>query len=132
MFVIQGIDHVALTVRDLDRSIAWYRDVLGLERKYQEAWGDRPVMMFAGDTGVALFAARGAVGAAPDQETAAIMRHLAFRVDRRSFLAAQEMLRARGIDFEFQDHAISQSIYFLDPDGYELELTTYEVCEKTA
>jgi hypothetical protein len=34
---------------------------------------------------------------------------------------------AAGIAFEFQDHAVSQSIYFDDPDGLRLELTTYEV-----
>ena len=36
-------------------------------------------------------------------------------------------LRGRGIAFEFQDHGVSHSIYFQDPDGLQLELTTYEV-----
>ena len=126
MFAVKGLDHVALTVRDVKRSIAWYRDIFGLERRYEEMWGDYPVMMFAGDSGLALFEARGEVSAAPDSRGAAIMRHVAFQVDRVNFLKAQESLRARGIEFEFQDHAISQSIYLRDPDGYELELTTYE------
>src|SRR5438093_9492933 len=127
MFEVKRIDHVALTVRDVQRSIAWYRDVFGLERRYKEAWGDYPVMMFAGDTAVALFQARGPVSDAPDSGSAAIMRHLAFQVDSANFLRAQETLRSRGIEFVFQDHSISQSIYLRDPDGYELELTTYEV-----
>jgi catechol-2,3-dioxygenase len=55
------------------------------------------------------------------------MLHLAFRADRRNFLAAQEELKRRGISFEFQDHDISHSIYFNDPDGHELEITTYDV-----
>ena len=54
------------------------------------------------------------------------MRHVAFQVDRVNFIKAQETLRERGIEFAFQDHSISQSIYLRDPDGYELELTTYE------
>ena len=127
MFELKQIDHVALTVRDLGRSIAWYRDVLGLEQRYQEVWGRVPSMMFAGETAIALFPGSGSVGAAPDFRSSAIMRHLAFRVDRKNFLAAQEKLRATGIEFVFQDHTISHSIYFYDPDGYELELTTYEV-----
>jgi catechol-2,3-dioxygenase len=46
---------------------------------------------------------------------------------RENFDNAQDDLRTRGIAFEFQDHAVSQSIYFEDPDGLRLELTTYEV-----
>ena len=55
------------------------------------------------------------------------MLHLAFRADRKTFLAAQAELKRRRIDFEFQDHEISHSIYFRDPDGHELEITTYEL-----
>jgi len=33
----------------------------------------------------------------------------------------------RGIKFEFQDHEISHSIYFRDPDGHALEITTYDL-----
>ena len=97
MFVLRRIDHVALTVRDVERSIAWYRDVFGLERRHEETWGDYPVMMFAGDTAVALFQARGPVQDAPDHGSTAIMRHLAFQVDRSNFMKAQETLRALGI-----------------------------------
>ena len=127
MFVLRRIDHVALTVRDVERSIAWYRDVFGLERRHEETWGDYPVMMFAGDTALALFQARGPIQDAPDHGSTAIMRHLAFQVDRSNFMKAQETLRTLGIAFTFQDHSISQSIYLRDPDGYELEITTYEL-----
>jgi catechol 2,3-dioxygenase-like lactoylglutathione lyase family enzyme len=36
MLHVKHIDHVALTVKDVERSIKWYRDVLGLERRHQE------------------------------------------------------------------------------------------------
>jgi catechol 2,3-dioxygenase-like lactoylglutathione lyase family enzyme len=52
---------------------------------------------------------------------------VAFRVDRENFEAAQADLERRGISFEFSDHGAAHSIYFLDPDGLRLELTTYEV-----
>ncbi|MGI8924852.1 MAG: hypothetical protein ACR2HJ_12655 [Fimbriimonadales bacterium] len=54
------------------------------------------------------------------------MRHLAFRVDGPNFTKAQETLRSRMITFEFQDHAISHSIYFSD-HGHKLEVTTYDL-----
>ena len=55
------------------------------------------------------------------------MLHFAMRADRKNFLAAQKELKGRGIDFEFQDHEISHSIYFRDPDGHQIEITTYEL-----
>jgi hypothetical protein len=52
---------------------------------------------------------------------------VALRVDWANFEAAQEHFRGRAISFEFQDHGAAYSIYFEDPDGLRLELTTYEV-----
>jgi catechol 2,3-dioxygenase-like lactoylglutathione lyase family enzyme len=120
-FHVQGLDHVALAVRDQQVSDGWYRDVLGLEREHADAWGDTPIALMAHGSGLALFKAP------PDSNPAVGLRHIAFRVDRENFDIAQDDLRARGIAFEFQDHAVSQSIYFEDPDGLRLELTTYEV-----
>jgi catechol-2,3-dioxygenase len=54
------------------------------------------------------------------------MRHLAFRVSRKNFEQAQQELSLRAISFAFEDHDIAHSIYFSDPDGHRLELTTYE------
>ena len=32
----------------------------------------------------------------------------------------------RGIEFRESDHTIAWSLYLLDPDGYLIEITTYE------
>jgi catechol 2,3-dioxygenase-like lactoylglutathione lyase family enzyme len=124
MFFIDGLDHVALTVRDLNASMTWYREVLGLERRRQEAWGDYPVVMCAGESGVALFS--GTEASTHGRGTTGF-RHLAFRVSRANFEDAQAAFRARGISFTFEDHGISHSIYLEDPDRYLVELTTYEL-----
>jgi catechol 2,3-dioxygenase-like lactoylglutathione lyase family enzyme len=122
-FRTQGLDHVAISVTDQERSEGWYREVLGLERVYEEAWGDVPIMLVQGESGIALFPTR--QGA--DGEPAVRILHIAFRVDRANFEAAQEALGDREIPFRFSDHGVSHSIYFEDPDGHELELTTYEL-----
>jgi catechol 2,3-dioxygenase-like lactoylglutathione lyase family enzyme len=127
MFRIDHLDHVALAVKDLKRSTQWYQDMFGLERRYEEAWGEVPTMLCAGNTCIALFPTKTQEPKpTPDDDTIA-MRHLAFRVNRKNFEQAQIELQQRGIAFEFEDHDIAHSIYFSDPDGYRLELTTYEL-----
>jgi catechol 2,3-dioxygenase-like lactoylglutathione lyase family enzyme len=122
---IAQIDHVALAVADVERSIDWYREVLGMERRHPK-WGTEPAMVCAGETCVALFALEGAAEPQPGRGAVA-MRHLAFRVDRAGFDRAQEELVGRGIHFQFMDHETAHSIYFTDPDGHRLEITTYEM-----
>jgi catechol-2,3-dioxygenase len=127
MFKIDHIDHIALNVRDLARATAWYQEVLGLARRYQEVWGDVPTMLCAGMTCLALFpVATTDPNPPPDHNTIA-MRHLAFRVNRVNFEQAQAELRRHNIPFSFEDHEIAHSIYFSDLDGHRLEITTYEV-----
>ena len=126
MFKIDQIDHVALTVQDVDRSIRWYQEVLGLERRYQEHW-EIPAFLCAGTTCLALFPTDTKEPKRPPDKNTISMRHLAFRVDRGNFEKAQDELRRRGIEIRFEDHEISHSIYFFDPDGHELEITTYEL-----
>ena len=123
---LEGIDHVALAVRDQKASEAWYREVLGLERRHQETWGDFPIVVGAGTTSLALFPRNPDEAPFPPGGMPSL-RHIAFRVDAANFERAQSELESRGIDFTFEDHHIAHSIYFHDPDGYRLEITTYEL-----
>lgn len=126
MFRTEGIDHVALAVRDVPSSARWYAEVLGLQRLHEEVWGDFPAMVGDGTTAVALFPVQGGQPRPRPGRDTISMRHLAFRVDRANFVAAKAALSQRGIDFTEQHHGIAESIYFPDPDGHELEITTYE------
>ncbi len=53
---LEGIDHVALAVRDVPSSVRWYQEVLGLERLHEQAWGDYPAVVGIGGTAIALLA----------------------------------------------------------------------------
>ncbi len=112
-------------VRDIERSAKWYVDVLGFERLHEGMWNGVPTFIGKGNTGIALFPASDAPKSSSHREIR--MLHLAFRADRQNFLGAQRELQKRGIKFEFQDHEIAQSIYFRDPDGHQLEITTYQL-----
>ena len=123
---LEGIDHIAMSVADVPRAAQWYMDVLGFERRHEGAWNDIPIFVGKGTTAIALFPIR------PDSASSTgpvgpQFLHLAFRADAAGFQAAQQELKCRGIVFDFQDHEISHSIYFRDPDGHELEITTYDL-----
>jgi catechol 2,3-dioxygenase-like lactoylglutathione lyase family enzyme len=127
MFRIEGIDHVALTVRDGRRSVAWYQNVLGLERRYEEAWGDYPAVLGVGTTALAIFPAPVPEPGPPPGRDVLSIRHIAFRVDRAAFEQARGELEAHGLAPQFDDHGVSHSLYVSDPDGHQLEITTYDI-----
>jgi len=117
-----GIGHVVLKVRDLDRSLAFYRDLLGF-RVVSEMSN---VMIFLTATGenhhdLALLR----VGAqAPAPVAAAVgLYHLAVRLaDLDALRSALTVLRDRGLLRGAVDHGVSRSLYTADPDGNEIEL----------
>lgn len=124
MFELEGLDHIALGVRDIERSAAWYIDVLGFERRYEGKWNGVPTFIGQGKTAIALFPRTEGKGLPRKSDG---ILHFALRASRDNFVAAQDALEKRGITFEFQDHEISHSIYFRDPDGYVVEITTYDI-----
>ncbi len=127
MFKHEGLDHVAFSVRDVERSVQWYIDVLGFEKRYEGMWDGVPVFIGKGETALAIFPVRENESGAVAQPASIRILHLALRTDHANFLKAQNELNERGIKFTFQDHEISHSIYFRDPDGHKLEITTYEL-----
>lgn len=126
-FQLQQLDHVAISVRDIDRSVDWYGKMLGLEKR--STWDGEPVMMCAGDTCLALFSVDGPGITLSESERQRHLtaRHIAFRVDRANFDAAQKEFQEKGIDSRFADHSVCHSVYLDDPDGHTIELTTYDV-----
>jgi catechol 2,3-dioxygenase-like lactoylglutathione lyase family enzyme len=123
MMKLEGIDHIALAVTDVERTVAWYVEVMGFERQHEESWGGVPAFIGKGTTALALF---------PRKERSAVKSqgpflHLALRAERAEFVRAQEELRKRGIQFRFEDHDIAHSIYFRDLNDLPLGITTYEV-----
>ena len=127
MFELEGLDHVAFAVADVKRSADWYVEVLGFEHRYQGMWNGVPLFVGKGNTAIAIFPKRSKTDSGTRSEASAGMLHLAMRANRENFIAAQQALTARGINFHFQDHEISHSIYFEDLDGIRLEITTYEL-----
>ena len=119
---LEALDHVGLVVSDMARSVRWYQAALGLRRAYQEAWGEFPAVLEANGSGVALFPNDDG-GPVPVDDP---MRHVGCRTSRRGLEAAKRELAARGLEVEEGDYAVAWSVYLPDPDGYQVEITTYE------
>jgi catechol 2,3-dioxygenase-like lactoylglutathione lyase family enzyme len=121
---LEQIDHVALHCASPEATMAWYVTTLGFERVFAEYWPGVPIFLRLGSTYLALFPSK--ESDAPS--SGAGFSHLAFRAATyQDFEAAQVDLRARGIPFEFEDHGVSHSVYFRDPDRLQLEITTYDL-----
>ena len=122
-FRLDRLDHVSLNVSDRAASIAWYRDVLGLEQRNEPRQDDWPVFMGEFGRCIALFQAE-VVSPARDKESSGL-RHVAFMVGKDDLERAREHLMASGVEFRFEDHGNALSVYVPDPDGNVVELTTY-------
>jgi catechol-2,3-dioxygenase len=124
-FALNRLDHVSLNVRDRAASIDWYHDVLGLEQKNPAGRDDWPVFMGELGSCIALFQAE--VESPERARESSGLRHVAFAVGKADLEHAQAYLRERDVDFRFEDHGSSHSIYLADPDGNVVELTSYEL-----
>jgi glyoxylase I family protein len=129
--MVGNIHHVGLTVRDADRSAAWYHKVLGFERtgEYRAPDGSRrKVFMRHEGLSVRLGLTEHQRGRQlPFDETAIGLDHLAFAVPTRAELSDWERrFAAAGVIYTPAAPANSIPgavvVVFRDPDNIQLEL----------
>jgi catechol 2,3-dioxygenase-like lactoylglutathione lyase family enzyme len=142
---MNALHHVGITVKDLDASIRFYHDVLGLQFSNEPTpWFEgeelsrgvgvpgaalRQVSLLVGDTTLELLEYK----SPPSQTEGPLMSqslgasHVAFVVD--DIEAKKAELEARGIRFYSDVNVVDEGVlagwrwvYFEDPDGYPLEL----------
>lgn len=122
------IDHVALTCTSLDATRQWYEEVLGFKRVFADVWEVFPVFLKLGNTYLALFPLRGEPQPKPAQPG---FDHLAFNAATQAdYEQARSELEQRGINLDFMEHGVARSMYFTDPDGRKVEITTYDVADE--
>lgn len=130
-FEIDFLDHVAIRVKNIEASANWYTEVLGLKRYQLPEWGDFPIFLLSGESGIALFPAK-EEDSKPDSNSHNVkIDHFAFNVSNENFDKARRHYEALGLDYNFQDHHYFHSIYTTDLDGHKVELTTIVVDENS-
>ena len=127
---IRYLDHVAIIVKDLDISAAWYEKVFGLKKYKLPKWGSFPIFMLSNKCGVALFPANERNENPVQQPNHVKIDHFAFNVDRSNFKIAQKKYDELDLKYSIKDHHYFHTIYTKDPDGHTVELTTIVVDEE--
>lgn len=129
-FQIEFLDHVAIRVADVEASARWYQEVLGLKRYQLPKWGDIPIFMLSGKSGIAIFPADTTDTKLEQSSKNVKIDHFAFNVTRENFEIAKRRYAELNLEFNIQDHHYFDSIYTQDPDGHMVELTTIKVPEQ--
>ena len=117
------VGHVHLKVSDLERSIAFYRDVLGFE--LQQRFGSEAAFLSAGGyhhhVGLNTWMSRGGPPAPADS---AGLFHAAFLYPTRAALARAvvRVVESRVPLSGASDHGVSEAVYLADPDQNGIEL----------
>ena len=143
--MVKRVDHFALTVSDLERSLQFYRDMLGLEVRVRRVWNEEYVRKMVGFPDASMDIALLALPGSEEQQlelieyqqprarpprnpiNAAGSAHLCFIVD--DILETYDRLRQEGIEFVSAPVAVPvgpnkgrRTAYLLDPDGIVVQL----------
>ena len=134
---IKQIHHVAYRCKDAKETMEFYRDNLNMdfilaiaEDRVPSTKAPDPYMHIFMDAGMGNILAFFELPTQPemdrDRNTPEWVQHIAFEVeDEQALIDAKAELEAKGLDvLGVTNHGIIRSIYFFDPNGHRVELTT--------
>lgn len=120
---IVGIDHVAIIVKDMDRSLKFYNEILGLVILYdgRNEAGDKKSFLGTGEKSLVALTQNSDKKTGPNHDQS--VSHIAFKVNELK--KSRDRLVSKGVVFtDVKNNADGNPVayHFLDPDGFELEI----------
>jgi catechol 2,3-dioxygenase-like lactoylglutathione lyase family enzyme len=112
--MITGINHVTISVKDLDRAFRVYSETMGFKPLVKH---DKGAYFLAGDLWFCLDLDPKTRDAELPEYT-----HLAFSVTQDDFQKVTERIRQSMLRIWKENKSEGDSMYFLDPDGHKLEI----------
>ncbi len=117
--MITGINHITLSVNDIDQSFDFYVGVLGLRPVMKSK---RSAYLLAGETWIALVKDRNT-----HANELAEYTHFAFTVSKDDFGIIGERILRSGVTIWQENRSEGESLYFLDPNGQKLEINASDL-----
>jgi catechol 2,3-dioxygenase len=118
------LGHVVFYVKDLERSLAFYRDLLGF-KEVGRIFNGAAAALTSGRTHHELLLIPVGDAPGPAQGRRRGLYHIGIKVGDSldELRAAKRELEQAGVTIDgMSDHTVSQSLYVRDPDGNEVEL----------
>ena len=133
---ITELDHIVLNVTDIERSLAFYTQVLGLRgeriQEFKEGKVGFPSVRINEDTIIDLFPVKGSgVVQESEDKKERNLNHFCFVTDKEDFSGLIDYLKGHGVSIQqgpisrWGARGRAMSVYFLDPDGNEIEIRCY-------
>lgn len=133
---VTELDHIVLNVRDIDRSLKFYSETLGLKPErvdeFKAGQVGFPSVRVNADTIIDLFPIKdSAAGSSPAEHVAGNLNHFCMVIGAEdfagiaSYLQEREVPIRRGPVSRWGARGRATSVYFFDPDGNEIELRCY-------
>jgi catechol 2,3-dioxygenase len=118
------LGHVVFYVKDLDQSLAFYRDLLGF-KEVGRIFNGTAAALTSGRTHHELLLIQVGDVPGPPQGSRRGLYHIGIKIGNNldELRAAKQELERAGVTIDgMSDHTVSQSLYLHDPDGNEVEL----------
>ena len=119
-----NLGHVVFYVRDLERSVKFYTEVVGLSLS-GKIFNDRAALLSGGSTHHELLLIQVGEANGPMHGKRIGLYHIGWKIGESMQALKALYKKLNELDYPIDglsDHTISQSIYLRDPDGNEVEL----------
>lgn len=124
----RGVHHVALICTDPARTIEFYQGVLGFPlvevMENRDYPGSTHFFFDIGNDNMLAFFDFPGLGLAPAVEAIGALQHLAISMTPEEYRAVRDRLDEHGVEYLGPDRGLEESVYFRDPDGIQIELTS--------